>query len=81
MPIDWKDRVELTKMGVTALTSCLVQTLNESDPTFQKRFVEKLDRSYARLKDSPAGGEPLDCLELLRWVAEALRTGAIAPPA
>jgi len=79
MPINWKDRTELIKMGASTLVVCIVQTLSESDPTFQTRFLSRLEKAYMQLRDSPAGGAPLDCLELLVWVKETLKTGQVAP--
>ena len=31
-----------TKMAVAALVACIVQTLRESDPSFQERFLDRL---------------------------------------
>ena len=33
------------RRGVAALAACIVQTLNESDPTFQERFVQRLEKA------------------------------------
>jgi hypothetical protein len=54
------------KRGVAALTACLVQTLNESDPTFQARFLDKLDRGYRQLRDDTDGDVNQE-LELFSW--------------
>jgi hypothetical protein len=43
------------KRGMAALTACVVQTLNESDPTFQKRFLERLERAYYEFRDNLEG--------------------------
>jgi hypothetical protein len=58
------------KRGIAALSACIVQTMNESDPTFQKRFLERLERAYYKLRDN--GGATQE-LELLSWVRELTR--------
>jgi hypothetical protein len=40
--------------------------LNESDPTFQKRFLARLERAYRELKDN-TDGDVIQELELLSW--------------
>lgn len=59
-----------TKRGVAILATCIVQTLNESDPTFQDRFVDRLGLAYREVRedDTPT----LDRLELINWVRELL---------
>jgi hypothetical protein len=59
------------KRGMAALTACIVQTLNESDPTFQKRFLKRLERAYDLIRDD-AEGDVREELELLAWVRELL---------
>lgn len=34
------------KRGVAMLATVLVQTINESDPSFQERFLARLSRAY-----------------------------------
>lgn len=60
-----------TKRGAAVLAACIVQTLNESDPSFQERFLTNLDRSYRDLREM--GDENVQGLELLSWVREILR--------
>jgi hypothetical protein len=43
------------KRGAAILATCIVQTLTESDPTFQDRFLERLSRAYRELKDNTDG--------------------------
>lgn len=64
--------VHLTKRGVAKLVTVLVQTLNESDPTFQERFLARLSEAYYQVRDEPEGGEPRHELELLSWTRELL---------
>jgi hypothetical protein len=59
------------KRGVAILATCIVQTLNESDPSFQERFLERMDRAYRKLRDD-TGGDVIEQLELLNWTREYL---------
>ena len=43
---------------MAALIACVVQTLNESDPTFQKRFLKRLERGYDVIREDTEG-EPI----------------------
>jgi hypothetical protein len=56
---------------VAILTACVVQTLNESDPSFEDRFLERLSRAYQELKDNHEG-DVIQELELLAWTRELL---------
>ena len=38
------------KSGTAILMTCIVQTLGESDPTFQGRFLNRLARVYEELR-------------------------------
>lgn len=59
------------KRGVAALAACFVQTLNEADPTFEKRFLKRLEQAYDLIRDN-AEGEVSQELELLSFVRELL---------
>jgi hypothetical protein len=59
------------KRGVAILTTCVVQTLNESDPSFQERFLERLGRAYGELRDN-SEGDVIQEMELLSWTREYL---------
>lgn len=59
------------KKGMAVLTACVVETLNQSDPSFQTRFLEKLALAYGELKDN-TDGEVRQQLELLAWTRELL---------
>lgn len=54
------------KRGVAILATILVQTLNESDPTFQERFLSRLARGYRELKDN-TDGDVVQEMSLLSW--------------
>jgi len=41
------------KRGVAILATCIVETLNETDPTFQERFLRRLERAYREVKGLP----------------------------
>jgi hypothetical protein len=67
------DATELhrAKRGAAMLATCIVQTLNESDPTFQDRFLERLSRAYHELKDN-TDGDVRQEMELLSWTRSFL---------
>ena len=59
------------KRGMSVLTACLVQTMNETDSSFQDRFLERLSRAYYELRDNSAD-DSIQELELLSWTRELL---------
>jgi len=59
------------KRGTAVLAACIVQTLNESDPSFQARFLERLGRAYLELRDN-SEGDVIQELELLAWTRSLL---------
>lgn len=59
------------KKGVAVLAACVVQTLDESDPSFEKRFLERLSRAYYELKDNTEGPVQHE-MELLAWTRSLL---------
>ena len=61
-----KTELHRAKNGVAILATCIVQTLNESDPTFQQRFLERLSRASRELKDN-TDGDVVQEMELLSW--------------
>jgi hypothetical protein len=63
------------KRGTAVLAVCIVQTLNESDPTFQERFLRRLKEAYHEIRDNWDDTDSLrQELELLQWT-QALLTG------
>jgi hypothetical protein len=68
-----KDDLFHAMRGTADLVACVVQTLNESDQSFQERFLEKLTDAYYHFRDNPEG-EILQELELLSWT-RGLLTG------
>ena len=59
------------KKGTAMLGACLVQTINESDPSFQRRFLERLSEAYYELKDNTEG-PVMQEMELLSWTRSFL---------
>lgn len=59
------------KRGVAALAACIVQTINESDPSFQARFLKRLDAAYYEFHDN-MDGDVRQELELFSWTRENL---------
>jgi hypothetical protein len=68
------DDLNGVKRATAILATCIVQTLNEADPSFQRRFVERLDRAYGEIRNDPDKypGPPYHELELLTWVRTLL---------
>jgi hypothetical protein len=60
-----------SKRGVAILATCIVQTLNESDPTFQERFLNRLSKAYYELRDN-TDGDVVQEMTLLSWTREYL---------
>jgi hypothetical protein len=46
--------------------------LNETDPTFQKRFLDRLSKAYGEIRDNWEGDDLNQELELLSWTREYL---------
>ena len=59
------------KKGAAILGACVVQTLNESDPSFEKRFLSRLETAYRELKDNTDGDVQHE-MELLAWTRSLL---------
>jgi len=62
------------KSGAAALVTCIVQTLNESDHTFQERFLKNLDKAYYAFRDGEQNPDRdvILVLEMLSWTREFL---------
>jgi hypothetical protein len=67
------------RTGAAALATCIVRTLQQSDPTFEERFLKNLDEAYHHFRDDhgavDANGKPRDVigvLEMLSWTNELL---------
>jgi hypothetical protein len=57
--------------GTAVLAACIVQTLNESDPSFQERFLDRLGGAYTEFRDN-ADGPVNQELTLLAWTRTLL---------
>jgi hypothetical protein len=62
-----KNDLNQLKLAIAYLAASVVQTLNESDPSFQTRFSETLSKAYYTLRDQ---GGTVAGLELLAWTKE-----------
>jgi hypothetical protein len=67
------------RTGAAALATCIVRTLQQSDPTFEERFLKNLDLAYGAFRDDPdavdGDDKPRDVigvLEMLSWTRELL---------
>jgi hypothetical protein len=67
---DQKTGPNSLEMGAAILVTCVVQTLNESDSTFQSRFLKKLEQAYSEIRDGQRASP--HTLEELSWVRELL---------
>lgn len=65
-----KDDLYHAKRGVAVLATLVVHTLNESDPSYQTRFLKNLERAHAELEGKTDGS--LHEMELLSWTRELL---------
>ena len=59
------------KRGMTAVVACLVQTLNETDPSFKERFLKRLEKAYQEFRDNMEGDVRQE-LEAISWTREYL---------
>jgi hypothetical protein len=66
-----KDDLFHVQTGLAALVTCVVQTLNESDPSFQQRFLDRLERAYLHFRDNSEGPVTQE-LELLTSTRQLL---------
>lgn len=61
------------KRGMAVLAACVVQTLNESDPSFQTRLLDRLAKAHRALKDNEIWeGDLHHEMEVLAWTRELL---------
>jgi hypothetical protein len=60
------------KTGAAVLATCLVQTLNESDPSFRDRFLQKLEIASDRVQERHPTREMRDVREMLSWTRELI---------
>jgi hypothetical protein len=62
------------KSGAAALVTCIVKTLNDSDPAFQERFLANLDQAYNAFRDGEQNPDRdvILVLEMLSWTREFL---------
>ena len=75
-----QDELWAVKTGAAALAVCMVRTLEKSDPHFEQRFLEHLDRAYDHFRDNHgtwtrSDGSPRDLqnvFEMLAWTRELL---------
>jgi hypothetical protein len=67
-----KDDQWLLKSGAAALATCIVRTLNESDPSFERRSLANLERAYAHFREQYPDRDVQDAVEMLSWTRELL---------
>ncbi|GEM_PF-2361555 len=67
-------QLDSAKTGVATLITALVHTLNETDPSFQERFLKRLDQAAYSRKNSNDDPWDLDEVEVIHW-AQTFITG------
>ena len=65
-----KDLREIAR-GTSVLIACMAQTLNETDPTFEQRYLDRVARAYGELRDNSDVDEGL-AFSMLRHVRSLL---------
>lgn len=68
---DEKDSLHQAKVAAAALAACIVGTLNESDPSFEARFLDRLRREYEKYRNN-TDADPLHVLDVIHWTGELL---------
>lgn len=64
------------KCGMAVIGACIVEALQDSDPAFKERFLEKLDTAQDNLRNSTRENE--HALEALNWTRQFLAGWNIA---
>jgi hypothetical protein len=67
-----KDDLWQLKTGAAALATCIVRTLDESDHTFEERFLKNLERAYDEIRQRHQDRDVQDVAEMLSWTRELL---------
>lgn len=70
-PEDKRSDLHRAKVGVAVLTTCIVETINDSDPSFRNRFLKKMGEAYYKLRDDTEGDQ-IEQMELLTWTRSFL---------
>lgn len=70
-PEDQRSDLHRAKAGVAVLAACIVETINDSDPTFRERFLKKMTEAYYKLRDGTPGDQ-IEQMELLTWTRSFL---------
>tara|TARA_R100000365_G_C2746354_1_gene75606 strand:- start:3566 stop:3844 length:279 start_codon:yes stop_codon:yes gene_type:complete len=70
-PEDKRTDLHRAKAGVAVLAVCIVETINETDPSFRDRFLEKMGEAYHKLRDDTEGDQ-IEQLEMLSWTRSLL---------
>ena len=66
-----KTALDHSMRGTAVLAACIVQTLSESDPSFEGRFLERLRAAYGEFRDN-TDGDVMQELTLLSWTRSLL---------
>jgi hypothetical protein len=71
--VSQQDQLAALSRGIAVLATCIVQELNRSDPTFEERFLKRMNEGYYELRDN-SESDPGAALALLAYT-RSLITG------
>ena len=66
------DSLHQAKLAAAALAACIVGTLNETDPTFKTRFLDRLAREYEKYRNN-SDADPVHVLDVIHWTGQLLK--------
>jgi hypothetical protein len=66
------DNLRQAKIAMATLAACIVDTLKESDPSFEPRFLARLDSAREKYRNN-SDADPQQVLDVLHWTTEMLR--------
>jgi hypothetical protein len=70
-PEDQRSDLHRAKVGVAVLATCIIEAMNETDPTFKDRVLKKMTDAYYKLRDD-TDGDQIEQMELLDWTRSFL---------
>jgi hypothetical protein len=63
--------INQTRLAMPALSACLVDALEESEPVFQARVEASLEHAYNIIREME--GSNVGAMEILHWTREFLK--------
>lgn len=65
-PQDQRSDLHRAKVGVAVLATCIIEAINDTDPTFKDRVLKRMTEAYYKLRDDTPGDQ-IEQMELLNW--------------